>query len=115
MYVFLDWIWRLIFGIKSATVCKKVLIGNPSTKKILVNQSKTYGDNVRSFYGKEMQKAGCNYTYLAVLTIDCLYKANKNYYLKIFLRECKYIETKVITYFMDDEIFSADDFNESHE
>ena len=73
------------------------------------------GITLEVFYGKEMQKAGCNYTYLAVLTIDCLYKANKNYYLKIFLRECKYIETKVITYFMDDEIFSADDFNESDE
>ena len=62
-----------------------------------------------------MQKASCDYTYLAVLTINCLYKANKNYYLQIFLRECKYIETKVIKHFMDNVRFSADDFNESDE
>ena len=37
---FLDWRWRLIFGINSETVCKMILIGNPSTKNIIVNQIK---------------------------------------------------------------------------
>ena len=56
-----------------------------------------------------------NRNYLAVITIDPFYKANENYYLQIFLKECKYIETKKITYFMNDLGFSSDDFDESNE
>ena len=62
-----------------------------------------------------MQKADSNHTYLAVITIDSLYKANENRYLKIVLRESKYIETKVITYFMDDLRFSSDDCDDCDE
>ena len=62
-----------------------------------------------------MQKTGSNYTYLAAITIDSIYRANENYYLQMFLRECKYTETKVITYFMDDLRFSSDVFDESDE
>ena len=37
-----------------------------------------------------------NYTYLAVISLDSALKKDDNYYLQVFLTECKYIEKKVI-------------------
>ena len=37
-----------------------------------------------------------NYTYLAVISLDSTLKKDDNYYLQVFLTECKYIEKKVI-------------------
>ena len=37
-----------------------------------------------------------NHTCLAVISLDSALKKNDNYYLQVFLKECKYIEKKVI-------------------
>ena len=37
-----------------------------------------------------------NHTYLAVISLDFALKEDENYYLQEFLKECKYIEKKVI-------------------
>ena len=38
-----------------------------------------------------------NHTYLAVIGLDTVLKKDENYYPQVFLKECKYIEKKVIT------------------
>ena len=38
-----------------------------------------------------------NHTYLAVIGLDTALKKDENYYPQVFLKECKYIEKKVIT------------------
>ena len=38
-----------------------------------------------------------NHTYLAVIGLDTALKKDENYYSQVFLKECKYIEKKVIT------------------
>ena len=54
---------------------------------------------------------GSNRTCLAVATLDFALKRNDNYYLQVFLKECKYIEKKVIRHINDNvsEISSDDD------
>ena len=41
---------------------------------------------------------GYNHAYLAVISLDSALKKDENYYLQVFLEECKYIEKKVIRY-----------------
>ena len=51
-----------------------------------------------------------NYTCLVVIRLDFTLKKDNNYYLLVFLKECKYIEKKVIRHI--NEIlndFSSDD------
>ena len=46
---------------------------------------------------------------LAVTTIDSALKRAGNYYLQVFLKECKYIEKEVIRLITEDiEVFSSD-------
>ena len=37
-----------------------------------------------------------NHTCLAAISLDSALKKDENYYLQVFLKECKYIEKKVI-------------------
>ena len=57
---------------------------------------KSHGEKVTNFYDKQLLKVDSNYTYLAVISLDSALKKDDNYYLQVFLTECKYIEKKVI-------------------
>ena len=57
---------------------------------------------------KEVPKVGSNYTYLAVISLDSAFKKDENYYPQAFLKECKYIEKKVIRDIIDDSENSSD-------
>ena len=37
-----------------------------------------------------------NHTSLAVISLDSRLRKDENYYLQVFLKECKYVEKKVI-------------------
>ena len=54
---------------------------------------KYYGDEVTDFYDKEIPKVDSNRTRLAVISLHS--PLNKDY-PQVFLKECKYIEKKVI-------------------
>ena len=54
---------------------------------------KCYGDEVTDFYDKEIPKVDSNRTRLAVISLHS--PLNKDY-PQVFLKECKYIEKKVI-------------------
>ena len=57
---------------------------------------------------KEVPKVGSNCTYLAVISLDSGFKKDENYYPLAFLKECKYIEKKVIRDIIDDSENSSD-------
>ena len=69
-------------------------------KNFLKTKIKSCGDNATNFHDKKIPEVGFNYTYLAVILINVLLKKDANYYLQVFLKECKYIEKekKVIRY-----------------
>ena len=59
---------------------------------------------------KNVPKLDFNYTYLAVNGRDSAIKKDENYYLQVFLKECKYIEKKVVKHIHDHlSNFSSDD------
>ena len=63
---------------------------------------------VRSYDGKtkwmcvlieddeKIPKVDSNHTCLVVISLDSALKKDESYYLEVFLKECKYIEKKVI-------------------
>ena len=56
-----------------------------------------------------------NHTCFTVISLDSALKQEKNYYLQVFLKECKYIEKKVIRHIFDDLESSSDDSDDSDE
>ena len=62
---------------------------------------KSEGDDVIDFYDKKIPKVDSNRTCLAVISLDSAFKNNENYYQQVFLKECKYIEKKVIKHTND--------------
>ena len=59
---------------------------------------KSHGDKVTDFYNKEIGKVSSYHICLAVTSLDSARKKDESYYTKVFLKECKYIEEKVIWY-----------------
>ena len=53
---------------------------------------KSYGDEAIDFHDKQIPKMDSNYTCLVVINLDSALKKYENYYLQVFLKECKYIE-----------------------
>ena len=56
-----------------------------------------------------------NYTYLAVISMDSALKGDEKYYPQVFLKECKYINKKVIRHIIDDLGSFSDDSEDSDE
>ena len=60
---------------------------------------------------KKIPKVGSNHICLGVIALDSALKKNDNDYLQVFLRECKYIDKRVIRYITD----NLSDFSSSDE
>ena len=58
-------------------------------RKIWKAKINSYHDEATDFHDKEMPKADFNHTCLTVITIDSALKTGENYYLQVFLKECK--------------------------
>ena len=71
---------------------------------------KFHGDTVTYFYDfygfLQLQnlKVESSHTYLAVIRLYSALKKDDNYYLQVFLKECKCIEKKVIRHINDNLI-----------
>ena len=76
---------------------------------------KSSGDEVINFCDKEIPKMESIYTYLAVISMDSVLKGDENYYPQVFLKECKYINKKVIGHIIDDLGSFSDDSEDSDE
>ena len=77
----------IIFRTTSALVRNMNLKVNPSTRKIRILKSKRkyYADEAADFHDEEIPKIGSNDMCLVVILTAI-------YYLKVFLKQCKYIE-----------------------
>ena len=68
---------------------------------------KLHDDEVTDFYD--------NHTCLAVISLDSALEEDDNYYLQVLLKECKYIEKKVVRHIHDnlsDLSYSSDESDE---
>ena len=72
---------------------------------------KSHGDEITDLYDEKIPKVDSNHTCLAVISLDSSLKKVDNYYLQVFLKECKYIENKVIKDIND----NLNDFSSSDE
>ena len=61
-------------------------------KNLLKTKRKSYGHEVTDFYDKEISEVNCNYTCLAVISLDSAIKKDESYYPHVFIEECKYIK-----------------------
>ena len=70
-------------------------------KNYLKTKIKSHGDEVTDFYDKKILKLDSNHACLPVITLDSALKEDENYYPQVFLKECKYIEKKVVRHIHD--------------
>ena len=70
-------------------------------KNYLKTKIKSHGDEVADSYNKKIPKLDCNHTCLAVISLDSALKKDGNYYPQMFLKECKYVEKKVVRHIHD--------------
>ena len=63
---------------------------------LLKTKIKSYGDEVTDFYYQETPKVDSNHTWLAVINLDSALNKDGNYHPQVFLKECKYIEKKLL-------------------
>ena len=97
---------------KARADIKKNLITSLSIIKIFSKiKIKSHGNEVTDFFDKKTPKVNSNHTCLAVISLDFALKKNENYYLQVFLKECKHIEKKVIRHINDNlsNFFSSDE------
>ena len=59
-------------------------------------KTKSYDDEATDFHDKEIPEVGSNDTNLAVILIYFVLKKDENYYPQVFLKECKYIEKRLL-------------------
>ena len=55
-------------------------------------------DDVTDFYNQKIPKVDSNHTCLTVISLDSALKKDENYYPQLPLKDCKYIEKKVISH-----------------
>ena len=67
-------------------------------KEFLKTKIKSHGDD---FDDKEISKVDFNHTCLAVINFDSALKKDGNCYPQLFLKECNYIEKKVVWHIHD--------------
>ena len=80
----------------SANIKNNLIVSLSTIKNFLKTKVKHHGDEVTDFYDRKIPKVDYNHTCLAVISLDSPLKKDENYYLYVFLKECKNIEKKVI-------------------
>ena len=106
--------YNTIWGKVSVNIKKEFDSEPVCNKEFLKTKIKSHGDEVTDFYDKKVPKVDSNDTCLAVISLDSALKKNYNYYLQVLLKQCKYIEQKVISHINDNlsDFSSSDDSDE---
>ena len=83
-------------------------------KEFLKTKIKSHDDEVTNFYDKKIPKMYSNHIYLAAISLDSAPKKDENFYLQVFLKECKYIEKKLVWHINDNliDVSYSDESNE---
>ena len=92
--------YNTIWDKVSADVKKEFDSESVYNKEFLKTKIKSHGDEVTDFHDKKIPKVDSNHTCLAVVTLDSALKKDDSYYPEVFLKECKYIEKKVVRHIM---------------
>ena len=58
-------------------------------KKFLKTKTKFYGNEATDFHDEEVLKVDSSYTCLTVIPLDLIFEMRENYYLQVFLKECR--------------------------
>ena len=74
----------------------------PVIKNFGKAKKKSHGDEVTDFYDKEIPRTDSNHACLAVISLDSALKKDGNYYPRVFLKDCKYINKKDIRLVLSD-------------
>ena len=85
-------------------------------KKYLKARIKSYNAKINTnFHNNKISKEGFQCICLSVILIDSVFRTGNNYYLQVFLEECKYIvkEKNISKYFIDDIEISPDSDGEN--
>ena len=69
---------------------------------------KLHSDKVTNIYDKKIPKVNSNHTCLAIISLDSALNKDGNYFIQVLLKECKYIEKKVISHITDNLESSTD-------
>ena len=88
------------FGKKLKIFSKKNLIVNSISRKYLKAKIKSYNGKINiNFHNNKISKEGSQFTCSSVILIDSVFITDKNYYLQVFLEECKYVvkEKKILS------------------
>ena len=107
--------YNTIWGNVSADIKKEFDSEPVYNKNYLKTKTNSHGDEVTDFYDKKILELDSNHTCLPVISLDSALKKNDNYYPLVFLKECKYIEKKVVRHIHDiisDFSYSFDDSDE---
>ena len=64
----------------------------PVYNKIYIKTKvKSYNGNIKTnFYNNKIRKTDSHYICLSIILLDSVFRTGKNYYLQVFLEECKY-------------------------
>ena len=87
------------------------------SEKYLKTKIKSYNGKINpNFQNNKIPKEGSQFICLWVILIDSVFKAVKNYYPQVFLKECKYVvNEKKITMYIYNDISSDSDRENSNE
>ena len=80
---------------------KKIDSESVYNKKFFKTKIKFHGDEVTEFYDEEIRKLDSNHTCLAEVSLDSALNKDRNYYLQVFSKACKYIKKKIIRHSMN--------------
>ena len=93
--------YNAIWGKVSASIKKEFDSESVYNKEFLETKIKSHGNEVTGFYDKKIPKEDSNHTCLALISLHSALKKDDNYYPQVFLKDCKYLEKKVIRHIND--------------
>ena len=93
--------YNTIWDKVSADIKKEFDMEPVYNKEYLKPKIRSRGDEVTDFCDKKILKLDSNHTSLAVISLDFALKKDGNYHPQVFLKECKYINKKIVRYIHD--------------
>ena len=106
--------YNTIWDKVSADTKKKFGSHSINIKVFLRNKKNLMVMKLQAFMVKKVPKVDSNHICLAEISLDSALKKDENYYLQVFLKQCKYIEKKVIGH-INDNLSGFSSFDESDE
>ena len=109
--------YNIIWGIVSTEIKREFDSEPVYNEEFLKTKIKSHGDEAKDFYDKKFPKIESSHTCLAVISLDSALKKDDNYCRQLFLKQCKYIEKKMIRHINNNlsDFSSSNDSDDSDE